>query len=228
MDEKVVISLVSVFVGTALTFLMTMGRELWAGRKLKQGLLTELGDLQIQLERTMVITKRQLQIHANSGIDVTGFALPLSNLFFKTYFKDVFGKLNANQRTSYQLIHGSVDARNRDSESLQHLAEKLREEFVSAPETLTEAKLKRWEEDLVGFYKGVMVLRWHIAYHQKYPEAPNYSLMSETHETYLVFIKELDESVDKLLESAKALGREGFESRAFDIETVRRHRQRSK
>jgi hypothetical protein len=224
MDSKVIISLVSVVVGTVLTLFVTIGRELLAGRKLKHGLRVELADLQVQLERMMVITQRQLQLLANEGLDLSGFSLPLSNLFFKTYFKDVFNKLNGDQRNSFQLIHASVDAINHQSESLAQTAEKIRDEMVNSPQTLTPAKFKRWEEDLIGFYKGVMVLRWHIDYHQKFSNGPNYELMGESHEAYLMFIKDLDESVNRLLETSRGLKREVFESRTVDIETVRRHR----
>jgi hypothetical protein len=67
MDSKVIISLVSVALGTVLSQLATIGREHLTGRKLKQGLLIELGDLQVQLARMMVITQRQLQLLANQN-----------------------------------------------------------------------------------------------------------------------------------------------------------------
>jgi hypothetical protein len=224
MDSKVIISLVSVALGTVLSQLATIGREHLTGRKLKQGLLIELGDLQVQLERMMVITQRQLQLLANQGIDCSAFSLPLSNLFFKTYFKDVFGKLNADQRNSYQLIHSVVNSINHQSESLRDTAEKIRDDMANCPEKLMPAKFKRWEEDLITFYKGVMVLRWHIDYHQKFPIRPNYEILGESHEAYLVFIKELDESVKNILETSKGISRHSFESRTVDIETIRRLR----
>jgi hypothetical protein len=224
MDSKVIVSLVSVFLGALLALIVTLGREVWTNRKLRIGVMEELGDLQLQIERTLLITQRQLQVHANNGIDPQSFALPLSNLFFKTYFKDVFNKLNREQRNSLQMINATVDSLNEQNEDLIETAQKLRADFSNDPTGFTIEKRNKWEEDLVGFYKSVMVLAWHIEYHQEHLHAPFFRFMSEAHEEYLKYLKEIDDGVASLLENSKGMDQKQFESRAFDLDTVQRHR----
>jgi hypothetical protein len=68
-------------------------------RKLRAGLLSELEDIQDQLQRVVLLHSRQLQICAIGGMEPTA-AFPINNLFFKQYYKDVFSRLNRAQRIS--------------------------------------------------------------------------------------------------------------------------------
>jgi hypothetical protein len=47
--------------------------------------------------------------------------LPIHNMFFKQYYKDVFSQLNREQRLSYQLIHATLDNLNDKNQNLAKL-----------------------------------------------------------------------------------------------------------
>src|SRR5438876_8751746 len=102
MDSKVLVSLISVALGWLLAQGTAFAKDWWSARKLQLGLLTELQDIQDQLQRVLMIHGRQLQIYALKGIDPSA-SLPVQNMYFKQYFKEAFAHLNREQRISYQL-----------------------------------------------------------------------------------------------------------------------------
>lgn len=111
-DPKILLSLVSVAFGWLLGQGTTLLRDWWAARKLRAALLTELEDIQDQLQRVITIHSRQLQIFGLQGMEPSA-ALPIHNMFFRQYFKEAFAHLNRAQRISYQLIHATLEDLNR-------------------------------------------------------------------------------------------------------------------
>lgn len=211
MEDKVVISLVSVATGWLLSQGTAFIKDWWTARKLKAGLLTELEDIQDQLQRVVLIHRRQLQIFALKGMEPTS-ALPIPNLFFNQYFKEGFSHLNRSQRISYQLIHASLENLNKKNGDLAKFAEEAYKNLKIKPgdqETLSTIEV--WGDRVIVIYKTVMEVRWHIAYHLRNPESPAFDLMGPMHESYVKFAYELDQEVKDIIEQAKNIKKEDFE-----------------
>jgi hypothetical protein len=209
--ENVIISLISVATGWLLAQGTAFIRERWAARKLKAGLLTELEDIQDQLQRVVLIHRRQLQIYALKGLEPTA-ALPIPNMFFKQYFKEVFSHLNRSQRISYQLIHASLEDLNKKNDDLAKLAEESCKDLRTKPdERKTASMLEVWGDRVIVLYKTAMDVRWHIAYHLRNPKSPAFDLMGPMHESYVKFEHELEQEVKDIIEKAKKLKKEDFE-----------------
>ena len=210
MDAKVLISLVSVALGWLLAQGAALAKDWWAARNLRRGLLTELEDIQDQLQRVVLIHSRHLQIFALKGMEPAS-ALPIQNMFFKQYFKEVFSHLNREQRISYQLIHASLDNLNKKNEDLARFAEDFYKEYRMTPDDKkTGAAIEVWGDRVIAIYKTAMDVRWHIAYHLRNPEAPSFDLMGPMHESYVKFEEALDAEVKTIMEQALSLEKEDF------------------
>lgn len=211
MEEKVVISLISVAVGWLLAQGTAFAKDWWTARKLRAGLLTELQDIQDQLQRVVLLHSRQLQISALKGMEPSA-ALPVQNMFFKQYFKEAFSHLNREQRISYQLIHASLESLNKGNEELAEFAEDTYKELRMSPdEKRTLSRIEVWGDRVIALYKTTMDVRWHIAYHLRNPKSPTFDIMGPIHESYVRFQQELDQEVKDIMEKAKKLTKEDFE-----------------
>lgn len=183
--------------------------------ELRAGLLTELEDIQDQLQRVVLIHSRQLQIFAHKGMEPTA-ALPVQNMFFKQYFKEAFSHLNRSQRISYQLIHASLDNLNKKNEDLATFAEESYKDLKTKPdEQKGPSIIEVWGDRVIALYKTAQEVRWHIAYHLRNPKSPVFDLRGPLHESYVKFQQELDQEVKVIIEKAKTLKREDFE-RIYD------------
>lgn len=211
MEDKVVISLISVAAGWLLAQCTTLIRDWWSAKKLRNGLLTELEDIDEQLRRVILIHSRQLQIFALNGIEPTA-SLPVQNLFFKQYFKDAFSHLERQQRISYQLIHGSLDVLNKRNEELAAFADRLFDEHMTKPEERGLPPVhKAWGDRVTVLFKMAKNLRWHIAYHLDNPAYPELDYQGEVHKSYLKFQHKIDQEIKDIIENAKKLNRDDFE-----------------
>lgn len=216
--EPVLISLVSVAVGWVLAQGTAFTKDWWAARKLRAGLLTELEDIDAQLQRVVVMHSRQLQIYANKGIE-PAVSILIENMFFRQYFKEAFAHLNREQRISYQLIHSTLDTFNKKSEAIGSFLEEFHKLHTTAPdEQRTLAAINVWGDRVIASYKTAMDVRWHIAYHLRNPKSPAFDINGPMHESYLKFEQELDDEVKLILEKAKGIKREDFE-RIYDPKT---------
>lgn len=215
MEEKVVISLTSVAVGWLLAQGTAFLKDWWEARKLRAGLLTELEDIQDQLQRVVMTHSRQLQIFALKGMEPTS-ALPVQNMFFRQYFKEVFSHLNRSQRISYQLIHAKLENLNKKNEDLGKFWEESYKDLKTKPgEQKAPSIIEMWGDRVIALYKTAMEVRWHIAYHLRNPKSPAFDLMGPMHESYVKFEQELDQEVKLIIEKAKTLKKEDFE-RIYD------------
>ena len=211
MEDRVVISLISVATGWLLAQGTAFIKDWWAARKLKVGLLTELEDIQDQLQRVVLIHSRQLQIFSLKGMEPTA-SLPIPNMFFKQYFKEAFSHLNRSQRISYQLIHVSLENLNKKNEDLAKFTEESYKDLRTRPdEQKNLSVIELWGDRVIALYKTAMDVRWHIAYHLRNPESPAFDLMGPMHESYVKFEHELDQEVKDIIEKAKKLKKEDFE-----------------
>ena len=211
MDSKVLISLISVAIGWVLAQGTSLARYWWAARKLRAGLLTELEDIQDQLQRVVMIHARQVQIYAIKCMEPTA-ALPIQNMFFEQYFKEAFSYLNREQRISYQLIHASLKNLNAKNADLAKFTEESYRELAMSPDDGKRITIiDLWGDRVIALYKTAMDVRWHISYHVKNPTSPSFDIMGPMHESYVKFEQELDADVKSILENAKQLKKEDFE-----------------
>lgn len=211
MEEKVAISLISVAVGWVLAQGTSFIKNWWAARKLRSGLLTELEDIQDQLQRVVMIHARQLQIFALKGMEPTA-ALPVHNMFFKQYFKEAFSHLTRSQRISYQLIHASLESLNKKNEDLAKFAEESYKDLKATPDDeKTRSTIEVWGDRVIALYKTTMSIRWHIEYHLRNPKAPVFDLLGPMHESYVKFEHELDQEVKEIMEKAKLFKKDDCE-----------------
>jgi hypothetical protein len=177
--------------------------------------LTELEDIQDQLQRVVMIHSRQLQIFALKGMEPTA-PLPVQNMFFKQFFKEAVSHLNRSQRISYQLIHASLESLNKKNEDLSEFAEESYKDLRTAPDDKkTLATIEMWGERVIALYKTARNVRWHIEYHLRHPKAPAFDLMGPMHESYVKFEQGLDQEVKGIIDKAKKLKKEDFE-RIYD------------
>jgi len=86
MEEKIVISLISVVVGWLLAQGTAFAKDYLATWKLKKGLSQELVDVKEQMQRVIMLYARQLQVFAHKGIE-PATPIPVYSLFFKQYYK---------------------------------------------------------------------------------------------------------------------------------------------
>lgn len=165
LDEKVVIALVSVGVGWLLAQGTVLATGLWTGWKLKRALLHELEDIKDQMHRVEMMYARKLQIYALEGIEPSA-SIPIHNIFFKQYYKDVFSRLNRNQRLSYQLIHATLDTLNKQNEDFAKLIDEIYRNLKgSTDKAAFERAVNLWGDKVIVLYKTAMDVLWHIEYH---------------------------------------------------------------
>ena len=212
MDDKVVISLISVATGWLLAQGTAFFKNLWAARKLTSGLLTELKDIQDQLERVILIHHRQLQIFAHKGIEPTA-ALPIENMYFKQYFKEAFSHLNRSQRLSYQIIHSSLESLNKKNKDLEKFTEETCAKLITFPhEPIALSSVNMWGDRVISLFKTGNDVRWHIQYHLRNLKSPTFDIYGAMHESYLKYDRELDEEVKLIIEGAKKFNKADFKN----------------
>jgi hypothetical protein len=210
MDSKALLSLLSVVLGWFLAQGATLLRDWWTTRKLRRGLLEELGDVQAQLERVVMIHARNLQIYGARGM-ASAAALPIQNMLFQQHFKDAFSHLKREQRLSYQLIHASIENLNSQNAGLLALTDDLAKEFREASdETQRIALIDLWGDRAKSLYLSAMELRWHVARHLQAPTSPALDLMGPMHASYLQFRQDLEGEMKKVIDGGKHIKREDF------------------
>ena len=211
MEDKVVISLISVVVGWVLAQGTSIMKDLLNTRKLKAGLLNELQDIEDQLQRVVMIHGRQLQIFGKKGMEPSA-SLPIHNMFFKQYYKDVFSQLNREQRLSYQLIHATLDNLNDKNQNLAKLFEETCKELKETQDQDQIGKaIDLWGQHVITIYKTAMDVRFHVQYHLKNPKKPSFDIMGPMHKSYLKYNQEMDKDIKSIIEKAGSLKREDFE-----------------
>jgi len=203
MDEKIIVALVAIIVSWLFAQMTEYVKYRWAGKKTKNGLVTELSDIQNQLQRISVRGARQLQVASLKGMEPSS-SLPVANMFYTQYFKDAFAHLNREQRISYQLIHSSLESLNTQNESLiQFFEESYKDLCIFPDDEKKEAIIKVWRDRVIASYKNTMIIRWHINYHLNKPESPSFDIMGEMHESYVKFLSDLDQDVKEIMKNAK-------------------------
>jgi len=209
-DEKVVLSLASVVVGWVLAQATTTVREWWTAKRLKRGLLEELEDIGSQLPRAAMIYARHLQVFALRGCDPS-MPLPINNLFFKQYYKDVFHRLSREQRLSYQLIHSSLDGLNKQFEDLAGAASTCANLRGPRDQALLNGAINAWGDVVTATFQNIRDVQWHIAHHLTNRHGPDLTLYGSIHAEHLRFKEEMRKEATAILDDGLRLNREDFE-----------------
>lgn len=211
MDEKVLLALISVFLGWLLAQLSGIVKERLTRRRIRKCLLEELQELQIELSHTLLKYARQLQIHALQGIDNT-LSLPLSNHIFKNYYKDAVLSLSQTQRMSYQLIHTQLEQVNAGIAEQGEVARRLQEKAnFKGAQGIDKAEGELWGQTVVAGFTNTATTLWHVNYHLTRPRHPEMSLFTGVHEGYVKYCQNVENQIGDILEKAKTLSREQFE-----------------
>lgn len=210
-SDKALLSLASIAIGWLLAQGTTLVKDWLNVKRLKNGLLIELEDIRAQLERMQLHNKRNLQFYALKGVPSEGF-LSIHNLFFRQYFKDVFGKLNREQRISYQLIHSLLDSLNQQSASLESFLEK-NYEVRNGPANSEEAykMLREFGDRVISVHRNTMRVFWHIEFHLRNRKKPELVVQGPNHKTYLLFLEDVENDIRRTIEGASTIKREELE-----------------
>lgn len=210
-EPKLLFTLVSVFTGWLLAQSSGIVKDWLHKKKVVKCLLEELLELQTELERTLLIYSRGLQIHALKGIDNSG-PVQLSNHIFKNYYKDAVLELNKNQRISMQLIHTWVETVNSGIIEFQELTRSIQKKHMQeGAESITEQDGKQWGNMIICEFTNVASTLWHIKFHLNNKESPDLSPFTAGHKYYLQYLENVEKKISEIMEAAKNLDREKFE-----------------
>lgn len=209
--EKLLIGLASVGAGWVLAQFTSVAKDLLYARKIRKAMLEELGELDDELDRTIMILSRQLQIYGLQGID-NGIAVPVSNHIFSNYYKDAVLSLNKQQRISYQLINTLLYSLNEDIAKQKQRTEAFQSRVMNeGKEALTKSDFQSWGEGVISLFHQAAVVQWHIRYHLSKPKSPELLPYTKQHETYLQFLESVDKKANEIIQKAESLEWESFE-----------------
>ena len=210
--EKIVIGLASVLAGWVLAQFTGILKDFLRLRKIRKCLLEELDELKSELERTLLIYSRMLQIYSLKGID-NGVPSPLSNHIFTNYYKDAVLGLNKEQRISYQLIHTLVGGVNSGMVELREVTSKFQEKNITkGAVSISDEDGDLWGKKVICEFNNVAAAIWHIRYHLQNPKNPDLSAYTKSHEAYLKYLESVEKRVSEIIKKAKTIPREKFES----------------
>ncbi|OZB36239.1 MAG: hypothetical protein B7X44_06845 [Halothiobacillus sp. 15-55-196] len=210
--EKLLIGLASVVVGWILAQFTSVAKDRLYARKIRKALLEELSELKSELDRTVMILSRQLQIHGLEGIDNVA-PVPISNHIFSNYYKDAVLTLNKEQRISYQLINTLIGTLNDSLSNHKEHTESLQSQTMRVgKESLTKSDYRHWGEGVISLYEQANSTQWYIRYHLSRPENPGLLPYTKEHENYLKFLQKVNEKSKEIIENAKGLDKESFEN----------------
>ncbi len=217
--KRLAFSLFLIFVGWLLAQFTGLMKDYLYRRKIRKCLIEELNGLQSELERTLLIYSRQLQIHSLKGID-DGSPIPLSNHIFRNYYKDVVLSLNKHQRISLQLIHTMIESVNTGISEHEEITSRLQEKHVLGGEgAITEEEGQLWGNKVISEFTNVALALWHIKFHLSRSKSPDLSPYTEAHKQYLKYLDNVNKKIRKTMDAAKELDRSEFE-RIYNPENI--------
>lgn len=209
--DKLILSLVSIFAGWLLAQFTGIVKEYLNRRKITKCLIEELNELKSELERTLLIYSRQLQIHALKGID-NGSPIRLSNHIFSHYYKDAVLSLNKTQRISFQLIHSLVENVNSGIDEHKEMTKRIQEKHtLEGIGSITKEDGTLWGQKVISEFTNAATAIWHIRFHLDNQASPDLSPFTEKHQQYLVYLQKIEKEISNIMEAAEKLDRKDFE-----------------
>ena len=213
-NDKGLLSIASIAFGWLLAQGTTLVKDWLNIRRLKDGLLIELEDIQAQLGSLRLYNNRSLQLFGAKALGNEKHP-PIHNLFFKHYFKDVFGNLNREQRISYQLIHSHLDHLNQEQVALVSFYEKNYEvRYGPADSDDARKALREFGDRFIALQRVTLIALWHIHFHLHHRKSPHLDYGGPVHQSYLHFLNEVEDEIKKTIADAGSLKREDFERAA--------------
>lgn len=205
LDNKVIIALISVFIGWFLAQGTALIKSILEFFAQKYALFCELGDIKEKLAEVAQSLERSLQIYALDGFDD---CIPnkIPQHIYEKYYPEICMGLTRTQRASYQRIHGCI-------ESINLNLSKLREIYPLTEEQREKISIEDWGGLLKGLYLSTREAYWLTSYHINNPFHPiigdsqtdEYKAISES-------MKESKVHIDKLIDGArKNLSRDDFD-----------------
>ena len=202
-DYKIGIgALVSVVLGWVLGQGATIVKDWRALRRLRHGLITELEDLREDLRRVTLFHMHQLQYFAHGRISFNTVT-PITHLFFQTYYKDIFARLNRAQRISYQHTHAAIDVVNARNEEMATYLDKLRDVMTGREPTAVE--VNEWGARVQISYLAVRTAVWHVETHLQRQKNPVLDYLGPTHKHYAEFQHGLRDEIIRHIEQGKTV-----------------------
>lgn len=216
--SKLILSLISIFAGWMLAQFTGVLKDYLYKRKIRKCLVEELTELQSELERTLLIYSRQLQIHALKGIDNASPVL-LSNHIFQNYYKDAVLSLNKDQRISLQLIHTLIRNINTGIGEHREITSKLQDKhMLEGPKSIGDKEGAFWGNKVISEFHNVAAAIWHIRFHLANSKSPDLSPYTKDHESYLKYLENVESEVQNIFSAATKLDRKEFE-KMYDPES---------
>ena len=210
-ESRVALSLLSVFLGWVLGQGTTVFRDWRTRNRLKESLFLELSDLRVQVERRGFGYKRYVQ-GATIGLIEQSVHNSIHSYFFDNHYKDIFSKLNRNQRLSYQLIHESIQSLNDLDLRLEKKADEIIKIMKSTGDKEIQAKqLNEWRELTSYAFIYVNETLWHIDYHLSNKRNPVLDFLAPMHEAFLKHKAEVEKSLTTIIEMAKEIPSSKFD-----------------
>jgi len=208
---KLIIALSSVLLGWILAQFTGILKDWLYVRKIKKCIIEELYELCSELERTLLIYSRELQIHALKGIG-NGSPTPISNHIFNNYYKDAVLDLNKKQRISLQLIHTLVDNINLGIKEFSNVTAELQKmHMLNMGDGINEKDGVYWGSLITSQFINIASAIWHIKFHLKNPKNPDLTPFTHNHELYLKYLDSIDKEMKKFIDAAKTLDKSQFE-----------------
>jgi hypothetical protein len=200
--EKLLVAMAGGILGWGLAQITAFVKEKVFVAKHKKALLNELEDLEHELKRVQMTYARNIQLAAVSGVD-SHVPQQISNFFFKSAYKDVFGSLNRSQRLSYQLIHRSIDGINDGTIRHEALTIAIHKEFKESDSNLTKLQILKWGESASNMYRQVRNALWHVDYHLHNQKNPAFDLEGPMHESFLKHSQNVEDDIAEIDRDAK-------------------------
>ena len=152
-------------IGVLLGWFLVQGADLiknwWNNKRIRKALLTELEDLQQQLEMLEQFYVQELQLVVHETV-YPELPIRLANPIYIKHYTDVFLKLNYEQRNSYQTIHGLIERMNATMDLETKLVDQSRQ-WMSDKEYSSILKILDGIKRIQ--FVAIHELKWRIHYH---------------------------------------------------------------
>ncbi|MET4568489.1 hypothetical protein [Rhodanobacter soli] len=218
---KILIGVTSAFAGWILAQ-VTSSLKIWLQRrKILKLLLEELVDLDEEINRLFFFYARQLEIHGAMGVSSES-TVGLSNPIFRGYYNDALLSLNQKQRISYQMIHSLVDLINTGITNLRNKSSEIYTRHACDGMTEELAKVcSAWGQTAKAQFLSCAGLQWQIRFHLQNRHGPDLSAYTESHEQFLIYLKDMQKKADEFVANGKTIERTKFDE-VYDASTFSR------
>lgn len=210
--EKALFAAAGGLIVWAMTLLSTYVKSRLQVRRSKQALIDELKDILKEIELQRFRVQRLMQIGVHGAVEFISLP-PLSNLYFRQYYKELHPHLTRAQRISFQTIHSMVDAING---SFVDLREELRHFQKEMTIEQRRKLIAHWVHAVDVIFDNLRSLQWHISFHLANPGGAAFDVFSSAHDELLKYLGEAKKEAKAIKEKAKTMKLADFEIRSAE------------